>query len=306
MRAATASACLLVLGACTLYDALPSTDDGVLVADARTVDGAAADGAAVEIPAEDIVAVVVSGDASAYQDIATALLAHPGQNFLRYSLTSAPPNVIREIIERQGHKNVVAIGPVAMKLMQRLGTQRIVYCQIFDDVDIRRRGYRGVSALPPFRLQLQRWKALEPELKSVGVIVSPQTRALVAELRTAAQQAGLELRHEEARSDKEALFVYQRLIPEIDGYIMLPDPSVLSPNVMRKMVSYGNKHGKSMLTFSRGAFELGASLQISAEPTDVANQIVHLLFARGATHSELTRVKISRHPSIASIPDTAK
>jgi hypothetical protein len=118
---------------------------------------------------------------------------------------------------------------------------------------------------------------LEPDLKRIGIVAGAKSRPFVEELKAAATAYGLDVHHEEVTSDKQALFVYQRLIPDIDGFLFLPDTAVLSPSVIRRMMRYGVKHEKSLLVYSPMMFELGESILITSEPGDVAAQIMALL-----------------------------
>lgn len=228
-------------------------------------------------PHKDAVAIVVSSNAPAYLSVAQALAERLDRDYLRYSLSTANAAVIREIIQREEHREVIAIGHAAALAVQAIGPARVIYCQVFYDEDLRQQGFRGVAAIPTFAMQLDHWMHLEPDLKRIGVVVSANSRGLVEELKAAANAYGLDVHHEEVTSDKQALFVYQRLIPDIDGFLFLPDTTVLSASVIRRMMSYGVKHHKSILVYSPMMFELGGSILITAQPADVAEQIMALL-----------------------------
>jgi ABC-type uncharacterized transport system substrate-binding protein len=230
-----------------------------------------------ERPHKDAVAIVVSSNAPAYMSVARALARRLDRDYLRYSLDNADAAVIREIIEREEHQEVIAIGRAAARAVQAIGPDRVIYCQVFYDQDLRQQEFRGVAAIPTFAMQLDHWMRLEPDLKRIGVVVSANSRGLVEELSAAANAYGLDVRHEEVTSDKQALFVYQRLIPDIDGFLFLPDTTVLSPSVIRRMMRYGVKHDISMLVYSPLMFELGGSMLVTPRPADVAEQIMALL-----------------------------
>ena len=225
----------------------------------------------------DTVAIVLSSDAPAYLSVARALAERLDGAYLRYSLDNADGAVIRDIIQRQEHREVVAIGHAAARAVRTIGPDRVVYCQVFYDDDLQLLGFRGVAAIPTFAMQLDYWIHLEPDLQRIGVVVGANSRYLVRELKAAADAYGLEVHHEEVTSDKQALFVYQRLVPEIDGFVFLPDTTILSPSIIRRMMHYGVKHDKSMLVYSPMMFELGGSVLVTSDPDDVAEQLMALL-----------------------------
>ncbi len=247
------------------------------------------------------VAIVVSSDADAQGAVAQALLAQDRLDCTKYSLEHATAPIIAELISKQGIVDVIAIGQAAAESINPDDGFNVLYTQVFAETDLQTVGYRGVSALPPFALQIARWREVEPELKTIGVIASSDMKFVVQDLLGAAVGAEMSLRYEHVGSDKEALFVFQRMVPEIDGYIFLPDKRILSPQVIRKMMAYGGKHGTAMLTYSPAIAELGDAMHVAPDPEDIAEQIVTLLDQA----PDRQRLPLKRLV-VASSPETAR
>jgi len=275
---------LLLLGACSLTDSIGPPASVVTAEDRK-------DPSLPMAPVERPVAIVISSNAENYQAVASALFARGGYDYTKYSLDNASGPVIAELIAKQGTEDVVVVGEQAARSIRPGDGFNVYYCQVFSEIEFLDSGYKGVSALPPFALQLAHWREDRPGLDIVGVVASPAMELYVRELQAAAADAGVTLRYEQVETDKEALFVFRRMVPEVDGYIFLPDARILSPLVIQKMVDYGLKHDLSMLTYSPAIARLGASEFVTVSPADVANRIARLLDADdGASRLALSRL----------------
>lgn len=274
----------LLLGACTATQPL----DPPPAAEPGSADGGASPSSATASPRP--VAIVISSDAAAYQGIARALFVHEGYDFTKYSLDNASGPVIAELIDRQAIEDVIVVGEEAARSIRPSSGLNVYYSQVYAEAALQADGYAGVSAVPPFTLQLSHWRQSEPNLRVVGAIGSPEMALFADELAAAAAELGMTLRYEQVESDKEALFVFKRMVPEIDGYLFLPDARVLSPPIIRNIVAYGSSHGLSMLTYSRAIAALGATVHITTDEADVADRLVNLL----NSNAEVRRLRPTR------------
>ncbi len=254
-------------------------------------------------PAQRPVAIVISSNDENYQAVASALVARGGHDYTKYSLDNASGQVIAELIAQRGIEDVVTVGEQAARSIRPSDGFNVYYCQVFAELEFQSSGYRGVSAVPPFALQLAHWRTAKPGLNAVGVVASSKMKLYVEELRAAAAEIGISFSYEQVENDKEALFVFQRMVPEIDGYIFLPDVQILSPQIVRDMMDYGLKHGISMLTYSPAIASLGAAVYIAVDAADIADQIARLLDADADVHRlGLSRVGNTHNLDLAVRP----
>ena len=131
--------------------------------------------------------------------------------------------------------------------------------------------------MPPLDLQIQDWKKFDPKLRRVGVIVSPQHMDVVTEAERAANSAAVTLKYEVSDSDRQTLYVFKRLAPQIDGLWLLPDDRILSPTVLRELLSYASSHGVRVCVFSDSLLEWGALMSVSPTPEDIARTVRRVL-----------------------------
>ncbi len=223
------------------------------------------------------VAIIVSDDSAQYVNVAATLTVKLGRDATKYSLTNASGAVIADLIRAQGISNIVAVGLKAALSVKPSDGFNVIYCQVFEEAELQALGYRGVAALPPYALQLDYWQSEHPQLSSIGVIASVNLRYLVDDLRHAAAERGINLIYSEVDSDQQAWSEFQRMVPDIDGFVYLPDAQILSPQSIQKIMNYAAKHRTSMLTYLPAIANLGGSFAISANTDDVANAIVAML-----------------------------
>lgn len=171
---------------------------------------------------------------------------------------------------------VIAVGLPAARASLSLAGKRVVYCQVFnyEASGLITSAMKGVSALPPVREQFRTWKAINPNLRRVGVITGPQQRILLAEARLAARENGLELSAVEVNSDRETLYAFKRLAPGIQGLWLVPDNRVLSAAILEDLMAHAVKQGKQVLAFSHEMLALGALLSVESSSVDIASQVL--------------------------------
>jgi len=252
-------------------------------------------------PPKAAIAVVVSSELPTFRQVEDALVARLDRPYHVYRLDTSSPSDVREALKRQPVKEAVAIGRAALDVLDGIPKLDVVYAQIFVAPQDH---YRGVAAVPPFGMQLEYWKSLSPDLKRIGVIGSANMRTIVDSLQSAAEARGIKLVRREVTSDKEALFEFRRMTPDIDGFVFLPDDSVLSPDVIRRAMQHGARNDKQILTYSPAIFRLGAYLYIASAQADVATQIIAMLDDPNDRNRPLTEMRVRVQGSQADVDVT--
>jgi hypothetical protein len=180
---------------------------------------------------------------------------------------------------------VVAIGRTAVDAARaKLPDSPLVFCQVFAYEDLLRRGgpIWGVESLPPLALQLKSWRAIDPTLRSVALILGERRDELASEAVEAADAVGTEVRLETSHSDRETLYLFKRLATQVDGLWLLPDNRVLSPGVLRELLGYAVAHSVGVFVLNESLLRWGALVSAVAVPADVA-ETVRALADRVAT-----------------------
>ena len=171
---------------------------------------------------------------------------------------------------------VVAIGLPAARAAQALAGKKVIFCQVFnyEEGNLVTPAMKGVAATPPVRELFRAWKTLSPKLQKVGVITGVNLGGLIDEARAAAAENRIELVHVEVRSDRETLYAFKRMAPQIQGLWLVPDNRVLSREVIRDMMAYGMREGKQVAAFSHQLLGLGGLMSAESSAADIAEQVL--------------------------------
>ena len=232
------------------------------------------------------VAVVVTSQQPAYAGVAAELSSVLEDHSL-YDLSDRSQSVrqVFEKIEAEKATAVVAIGLRAALVAKNLSQVPVVFCQVFniEDNELVADQRKGIASIPPLDMQLKAWLEIDPDLKNIGAILGEGHDALIDEAMAAATAAGVKLHYRVVGSDRETLYVFNRLIPDIDGFLLFPDNRVLSRDVLREMLNYASRHRVQVAMFNDSLLPLGGTFSASAVSSDIAASVVVVLdkLARG-------------------------
>jgi len=223
-------------------------------------------------------AVILSAEIPAYAEIAAEILRRDAAHATVHTLSAEPDRAARLIAELATAKpdRIVAVGLLAAIAAREVPNVPTVFCQVYNyhDHDLVSATSKGVHLLPPFELQLREWRQLGQSPGRIGAVTGPGHDALLAEMRRAAESFGVELTVRTVRSDREALHAFSELAPDIDGFWLLPDNRILSPDVVRRILSYSAEHGKQVATFGESLLNMGALLSLTGDPRDVVDRVL--------------------------------
>jgi len=226
------------------------------------------------------IAVVMSSRHPAYEGVAAELSEQiPDYSLFDLSDKSQPPITAFHLIADSGASAVVAIGLRAAISASAMSEVPVVFCQVFNigEHDLITDNTRGVSALPPLGLQIAAWKEIDPNLRSIGAIVGEGHEALIEEAELAAIEHGIELHIRTAKSDRETLYLFNRLVGEIDGFWLFPDNRVLSPPVLKEMLDYAIRHQVQVSVFNELLLPMGATMSATPVDSDIAETVLQVL-----------------------------
>jgi len=293
-RRALAAVVVLVLAGCASLTTHPPTDVApaepeVARAPNREADlppdsGAAAPSAATAVrpPAPHQIVVLFEAGTPGYADVAAQIAELLPSDRYRVELQDIQGANTAEVVAglRSRRKLVaVAVGLEAVAFARaHLRDSPIVFCQVFNYQELLAGGGSiwGVHSMPPLTLQLRSWKAIDPSLRRIGLIVSEAQVGLVDQAMAAVGQAA-EISYEVSSSDRETLYVFKRLAPQVDGLWLFPDNRILSPAVLQELLGYALSHGVGVLVFNEALLPWGALMSASSTAADVARSVRSVL-----------------------------
>lgn len=226
------------------------------------------------------VAIVLSSRQPAYQDVATELTRR-FENYEVYDLSdrSRPPVTVLRMINDSDSTAVVAVGLRAAQSSVAMAGVPVVFSQVFNhqDHDLLTTNSRGVAALAPLEAQLAAWKQADPTVVRVGVIIGDGHDDLIAEAQLAAERHGMELHIQIAHSDQETLYIFRRMIRDIDGFWLFPDNRILSSRVLQQMLDDANRLRVPVAVPNESMLKMGATISMSTVASDIAETIVQII-----------------------------
>lgn len=221
----------------------------------------------------DTVAIVLSDRTQAFESVANAI-SQQHDDYLLYNLSdkSLDAQGVFSSIEKSGAQVVIAIGLQAAREAINRSTVPVVFCQVFNlgTTNRARVDVKGVSSTPPLSMQVMAWKEQNPELRTIGAILGDGHESLIAEARRVTAEHGIKLDLRIAGSDRETLFMFQRMAPDIDGFWLFPDNRILSVAILHEMLAYASRHQVEVAVFNAALLEMGASLSSMSVYSDVA------------------------------------
>ena len=155
----------------------------------------------------------------------------------------------------------------------------VVVGQVFNihDAELLSDDIKAVSVLPPISLQIDAWHELDPSVRNVGAILGSGHEELIKEADEALKARGVKLHYAIADSDRETLYLFNRLVRDIDGFILFPDNRILSRSVLTEMMSYASRHRVQVAVFNEPLLDIGALFAAGSVAPDIAAQISQVL-----------------------------
>jgi hypothetical protein len=234
-------------------------------------------------PVSARVAIVLTNSLSAYTDVATELDTWLG-DYSIYDLSdrnTSPRQVFAAIAESDA-QFVVAIGLQAAKVARSFATVPVIFSQVFN-----------VS---------------ENEIRNIGAILGEGHEELIAEAEEAMSERGIKFHHAVARSDRETLYHFKRLIRDIDGYLLFPDNRILSREVFTEIMSDAARHRIQVAVFNESLLKHGATFSASSVNSNIADKITIALNAivkgnldKIASLIPLSEIRIKTNPAMVEI-----
>lgn len=231
-------------------------------------------------PPRPPIAIVLSNSDPAYLDVAVELAALFTEHSV-YDLSgeSLPPIAVLRSINDSQATAVVAIGLRAAQAAVAVADIPVVFSQVFNhqDYGLSAAGSRGVAAMAPLDAQLAAWKKIDPTITRIGLIIGEGHDDLLADAEVAAARHGIELRARVAHSDQETLYLFRRMIRDIEGFWLFPDNRILSARVINDMLRDANRQRVPVAVPNEAMLQMGAAISMSTVAADIAATIAAVL-----------------------------
>lgn len=256
---------------------IPATEPGPAAGKTLSADSDSVSPVPVPVPVPDTVAIVYSGNVAIQASIADLI----GESLTGsvYSMQhidiDADPVSLPDPGTASPVRIVAAIGPPALAVAQeRFLEADIIASYILPTGEDESPKIRRIAPMPPPALQFAAWSEIDPALERIGLITSQNMASAAQNAKDGASSIGAELVHRVSTSDRETLYLFRRLAPEIDGLWLAPDSEILSPVVIDEILSLAAEFRVGVLVFSESLLDRGGLVSVSAAPEHIADMVV--------------------------------
>jgi len=226
------------------------------------------------------VAVVLSNRKPAYEDVVLEL-EKLVENLSIYDLSdkSQSPDAAYRLINDSDTVTVVAIGLHAATSAVQMADVPVIFSQVFNhqDHDLITQSSRGVAAIVPVETQIAAWKDIDPSVSEIGIIIGEGHEELVAEAELAAERHAISLEIRTSHSDQETLYLFKRMVQDIDGFLLFADNRILSSRVLREILRNAKRRNVAVLVPNESMLSMGAAISITSVPSDIADKIAGII-----------------------------
>jgi putative ABC transport system substrate-binding protein len=186
----------------------------------------------------------------------TDLIVAVGTDAARASLRrGAAPPIVATLLPRQAYERVLA----------ELGANRPRHASTAIVLD-----------QPPARM-LAFARHLLPDRRRVGLLLGPDTRGALPQIRHAAAAHGLGLETEEVESEGGLVPALNLLLPRADLLFAQPDGLIYRRDNIRAILLTSYRFQRPVIGFSQAMVTAGALAAVYSTPTQIARQAVDLI-----------------------------
>ncbi len=203
---------------------------------------------------------------------------------------------------------IVAVGAAAARAMAKAPGNVPVLCVLvprpaFEKLaESSRRPRSAFSAIyldQPLSRQLALIRLTLPGKHRIGVLAGPDARSQIPRLRTAAGRAGVELVVEHADEENAIVAALNRLLPQVDALLAVPDAVAYNRNTARSVLLTTYRHQRPVIAFSQAYVTAGALAAVFSSPSQIARQAAELIKTLPAVSPNLPAPRFPNYFSVA-------
>ncbi len=203
--------------------------------------------------------------------------------FIEYTILDDSTEKERVLAEVRNKKPdlIVTIGSKATELVSRdIKDIPIVFSAVLNPAisgfvparDAPEGNLTGASLDVPLRIQMEKFKLIVPELKSLGVLYTAETEPLVREARSVSKYLGIELYPLSIESEKEIPSALQEFKDEVDGVWAVADPLIFTPQSSQFILLFTLRNGLPLMGLTPSFVQAGALFTLAPDYKDVGRQ----------------------------------
>lgn len=236
----------------------------------------------MSVGAVEAVTVVLSERGGIYSEFSDAFNNQLGQGDARRNVRLVLINGEQvDAAELANSSLVVAVGAAAARAMAKTTGTTPVLCvlvprpafeRIAETAKRPRSAFSAIYLDQPLARQLALIRLALPGKHKVGVLAGPDAKGQLGRLRSAATRSGFELLNENADDENAIVPALNRLLPQIEVLLAVPDSVVYNRNTARSVLLTTYRHQRPVIAFSQAYVTAGALAAVFSTPSQIARQ----------------------------------
>lgn len=255
------------------------------------------------------VAIVLSERGGVYEEVAEALRSRLEPEIkvsLHDTATMDVPAFKPDFFVAVGAKAAQALAarpataPLLVTLLPRLAFERLAAG--------RKRDAPPLSALfldQPYARQMRLIRLALPAAKRIGVLLADD-HPHFGELRAAARNSQLHLQVQHVGQEAEIAQALQRLLPDVDLLLALPEPAVFNAGTIQMILLSTYRQRIPLIGFSAAYTRAGAILSLHSTPQQIGRQAADMLRSALSSGGRLPAPQFPHEYRISTNPHVAR
>lgn len=221
------------------------------------------------------VAVLKSTEINPYNDALRGFSKTCGCSVEEISVHNREESEIRAAVRDMNADAVLAIGMDAVEHTKSIKNVPIIYTMVpfFRPITHHQQSMSGVSMYISPDKYLAAMRDLFPDVRRIGVVYDPHfNEPFIKEAAEVVRAIGLQLLLKTVSRATDAPAVIESMKDLIDIYWMVPDVTVVTPEVVNRLLLFSFRNRVPVFTFTKKYVEMGAAAGITVSPFDIGLQ----------------------------------
>ncbi len=223
------------------------------------------------------VSVILSSGKKPYEECLSGFRGVVGRKSIyiakKYNLADSNSSDIISEIKKDNPGIILALGTKAYKLTKEISIDiPVVYSMLADEKGTPRKNSVGSSMRIPLKMKVERVIKILPGIETLGTIYSSKEALENKRLGDACKSLGYNYKGEEITSIAGFPAALMKLSSVIDCFIMIPDPTVISAQSIKKLLTITAKKKIPVVGLSPHYTKAGALVSFVSDYRDLGRQ----------------------------------
>lgn len=248
--------------------------------------------------------VVQSARLPPYENALDGFKSAIDKSVTRYIVSEHKNKDIEKEIEKSDPAFILAIGYDALKKVKNIKHIPVIYMMVLNPRDRFMLGdnVSGIQMVVSPKTQLQYFKKTLPEKSNIGVIYNPDfSNDFMMMAHDSAQEEGITLINIVVKDPVNVPSAVMKARKGIDALWIIPDVTVLTPEIIEFLIIYSIENSIPIFTFSKKYLETGALLSVDVDPREMGKQAAKLALDMLDKNTDSRAVDLPAEKGILSI-----